>query len=282
VNSIIAFLIQFNQSLLAKIEELILIIEELLVLIEQFTAKKKDWDPQSPKYKKFSVDEPPLSGKPPVVREIQMQDYRELIKREQELFGKTIKPIKSRGGKPTPESISCPFCGAPHSYIYDNSGGRGQFLCKVCHSNFFHVDTVIRPSSFYCPHCGNLLSKRKERKGFNVHKCMSYNCSFYKHSLASLSDEDKIEYEQHPTRFKLHYIYREFTTDFFAMDLKSLPDGAVNFNFRKFSPHILGLCLTYVVNCGLSTRQTREVLKDVHGVVISHGMIARFVSGGVI
>jgi transposase-like protein len=61
------------------------------------------------------------------------------------------------------------------------------------------------------------------------------------------------------------------------MDLKSLPGGSINFNFRKFSPHILGLCLTYVVNCGLSTRQTRDVLRDVHGVVISHGMIARYI-----
>jgi transposase-like protein len=271
VNSIIAFLIQFNQSLLAKIEELISFIEQLLVIIEQLTPQKKDWDHKSPEYKRFSVD------KPPVVREIQKQDYRELIKREKELFGKTIKPVKSRKSLPVPESVSCPYCGAPGEYIYDNNGGRGQFRCKVCHSTFFMLQTKIRPVSFYCPYCGNLLHKLRERKGFTVHKCMSYNCSFYKHSLASLSDEDKLECHKHPSRFKLHYIYREFTTDFFAMDLKSLPDGAVNFNFRKFSPHILGLCLTYVVNCGLSTRQTRDVLRDIHGVVISHGMIARYI-----
>ena len=264
MNSIITFLIQFNQTLLAKIEELLLIIEEL-------SQNKKEYDPKSPKYKRFSVD------KPPIVREIQKQDYRKLIKREQELFGKTIKPIKPRSEKSTPASVTCPYCDAPHTYIYDNSGGKGQFLCKVCKSTFFLTANVLRPIAFYCPYCANILSKCKERKGFFVHKCVSYNCLFYKNSLAALSDESKLEYQKHPHRFKLHYIYREFTTDFFAMDLKSLPEGSVNFKFRKFSPHILGLCLTYVVNCGLSFRQTREALRDIHGVVISHAMIARYV-----
>ena len=264
MNSIITFLIQFNQMLLVKIEELLLIIEEL-------SPKKKGFDPKSPKYKLFSVDTPP------VVREVQKQNYRELIKREQELFGKTIKPVKSRGGKSVPTSVSCPFCDAPHTYIYDNSNGRGQFLCKICTSTFFVENTVIRPIAFYCPYCGNILSKRKERKGFNVHKCASQKCPFYKNSLASLSDSDKLEYQHYPTRFKLHYIYREFLTDFFAMDLKSMPAGTVNFNFRKFSPHILGLCLTYVVNCSLSVRKTQAVLREVHGVVISHAMVARYV-----
>lgn len=62
------------------------------------------------------------------------------------------------------------------------------------------------------------------------------------------------------------------------MDIDSIPGKYANFsNFRKFSPHILGLCLTYVVNCGLSTRMTQRVMLDVHEVLISHSMIARYV-----
>ena len=250
--------------LLAKIEELLLIIEEL-------TPKKKDFDPKSPKYKRFSVDNPPI------VREVQKQDYREIIRREKELFGKIIKPIKSRGGKTVPESVSCPYCDATHLYIYDNSGGKGQFLCKVCSSTFCIANTIIRPIALYCPYCHRLLDKIKERKGFIVHRCQNMKCPFYLHSLASLSEGERSEYQHHPYRFKLRYIYREFITDFFAMDLKSMPAGSVNFNFRKFSPHILGLCLTYVVNCGLSMRKTQEVLREVHGVLISHSMVARYV-----
>jgi len=250
--------------LLAKIEELLLIIEDL-------SPKKKAFDFKSHKYKKFSVDKPPL------VREILKQNYRELIKREIELFGKTIKPVTSRGGKSVPESVSCPFCDAPHTYIYHNSGAGDNFLCKVCRSLFSQSTKMLAPIVFHCPYCGNPLIVRKERKGFTVHKCTSPRCPFYKHSLASLSEEDRAEHRVHPTRFKLHYIYREFKTDFFSMDIKSMPEGSVNFNFRKFSPHILGLCLTYVVNCALSTRKTQEVLREVHGVVISHAMIARYV-----
>ena len=38
----------------------------------------------------------------------------------------------------------------------------------------------------------------------------------------------------------------------------------------------MGLCLTYMVNCGLSTRKTRDVMREVHGVKISHTQIASY------
>ncbi len=62
--------------------------------------------------------------------------------------------------------------------------------------------------------------------------------------------------------YKLHYIYREFTVDFFAMDLHSLPKNSTSFSFKKFNPHVLGLVLTYHVNLKLSTRQTAHALLD--------------------
>lgn len=63
---------------------------------------------------------------------------------------------------------------------------------------------------------------------------------------------------------------------FFKVDLYSLPKGASSLAFRKFSPHIMGLCLTYLVNCGLSTRKTRDVMREVHGIKISHTQIANY------
>ena len=38
----------------------------------------------------------------------------------------------------------------------------------------------------------------------------------------------------------------------------------------------MGLCLTYHVNCKMSTRQTAHVLKEVHGIKISHRTIANY------
>ena len=52
--------------------------------------------------------------------------------------------------------------------------------------------------------------------------------------------------------------------------------NASSLQFRKFSPHVMGLCLTYLVNCGLSTRKTRDVMRKVHGIKISHAQIATY------
>ena len=60
------------------------------------------------------------------------------------------------------------------------------------------------------------------------------------------------------------------------MDLYSLPERATGFSFKKFNPHIMGLCLTYHVNLKLSTRQTAHALKEVHGIDISHTMVANY------
>ena len=65
-------------------------------------------------------------------------------------------------------------------------------------------------------------------------------------------------------KYKLHYIYRQFTVDFFRMDLNSLPKGASSLKFNKYNPHIMSLCLTFRVNLGLSLRKTSQALKDLY------------------
>lgn len=97
-------------------------------------------------------------------------------------------------------------------------------------------------------------------------------CSFYLHSLEKLSPDDLEEFKVHKHRFKLHYIYREFTIDFFKVDLSSIPKGTFSLSFRKFTPHVMGFWLTYHVNLGLSAR----ALWEVHGVKISHVMVSKY------
>lgn len=126
------------------------------------------------------------------------------------------------------------------------------------------------------PHCGKALELKKKCKLFNIHKCTNPNCSYYQNSLNSLSNDNLAEYLAKSEKFKLHYIYREFKLDFFKADLYSLPKNASSLQFRKFSPHVMGLCLTYLVNCGLSTRKTRDVMREVHVIKISHAQIANY------
>ena len=76
--------------------------------------------------------------------------------------------------------------------------------------------------------------------------------------------------------YKLHYIYRKFQIDFFKMDLNSLPKNASSLKFSKFDSNVMSLCLTLHVNLGLSLRKTRQALKDLYNISISHQQIANY------
>lgn len=232
--------------------------------------KSKDNSLYSPKYNKLKVDSLPI------IKVHEKKDYKLLLQQYLKEHGKPLKPIKSRGKHPVPSGVHCPCCNAPHEYIYDNTGGRGQFLCKVYDTHFNRQNYIDNRSELCCPHCGKALELKKKRKLFNIHKCTNPNCSYYKNSLNSLSKDDLEEYKSNPNKFKLHYIYREFKINFFKIDLYSLPKHASSLIFRKFSPHVMGLCLTYLVNCGMSTRATSRVMSEVHGVKISHTQIANY------
>ena len=260
--------------LLAHIQELnkqILFLFKFIVKnIPLNLEKSKDDSLFSPKYNKLKVD------KLPIIHVPEKKDYKQLLEQYIKEHGKPLKPIKSRGKNPVPDDVHCPCCNAPHIYIYDNTGGRGQFSCKICSTNFSRHNWIDNPIELHCPHCGHALSLEKKRKFFNIHKCRNNNCSYYQNSLKALSKEDIEEYKNNPEKFKLHYIYREFKIDFFKVDLYSLPKNASTLQFRKFSPHIMGLALTYLINCGMSTRATARVLREVHGVKISHTQIANY------
>ena len=264
MNSIISILLAYNQSLLTQINQLLLFITKNIYL------KSKTHDTKSPYYNKFTVD------RLPVIKTFDKLDYKLLLQEYKSIHDKELKPVKTRGGNIVPADTICPRCGAPHTYIYDNTGGRGQLLCKVCNLPFSRSKSDFNPVTFVCPYCGHALQHKKDRKHFNIHKCVNRNCSFYLNALRSLSPEELEEYKQDKQKFKLHYIYREFTVDFFEVDLSSMPKGAVNFKFRYFSPHVMGLCLTYLVNLGLSTRATSRALREIHGVKISHVMVSKY------
>jgi transposase-like protein/ssDNA-binding Zn-finger/Zn-ribbon topoisomerase 1 len=264
VNSIISVLVAYNQFLISQIQQLLIFIAKNIPL------KLPKYDITSPKYNKHTVD------MLPVIKKVEPLNYILLLEEYLAKHGKNLKPVNSRGKNPVPPDCVCPYCGAPHTYLYDNTGGRGQLLCKVCKNRFAKGKTDFKPITLICPYCGHSLVKKKDRKHFNIHKCVNKNCSFYLDSLRKLSPEDLAEYQKDKHKFKLHYIYREFTIDFFKMDLSSLPKGATNLSFRNFSSHIMGLCLTYNVNLGLSTRATARALWEVHGVKISHATVANY------
>ena len=260
--SIITYLCYYIQYLNKVIFFLLLFIAKYIPL-KQWTYD----DIHSPKYQKFKTD------KLPIIKRFFKQDYRFLLEYYLWRYGKSLKPVQRRNGQSIPDNIICPLCGAPHQYIYDNNGGKGQYQCKVCGQTFNGGERVTSPLRLICPYCGHALVPKKDRKHFIVHKCVNEKCSYYKQNSSSLP-QDLPQKERH--KYKLHYIYREFTVDFFSMDLNQFPKWATNFKYRKQNAYIMGLCLTYHVNLGLSLRKTAEALKEIHNVDVSHTMVANY------
>lgn len=69
-------------------------------------------------YADFTIDKAPIFEKT-----VQTLNFEQLLE-EALKAGKEIKPVRYRPDFSF-EGV-CPFCGAPHEYIYDNNG-RGQY-----------------------------------------------------------------------------------------------------------------------------------------------------------
>ena len=234
----------------------------------------KQWafdDSHSPKYQKFKVDKLPK-----IIYHQQDWDWKDLNTYYTMKYGKPVKPVKHRSECDIPEDCSCPLCKAPSIYLYRNNGKKGQLMCKVC-QNLFSPDSSNseKKLSLKCPYCNHTLSPKKDRKHFIIHKCVNPKCPYYIHNLKKVDKEDLNE-DYGKNKYKLHYIYREFTIDFFKMDITTLPKNASSLKFTKNNAYIMSLCLTYRVNLGLSLRKTAQALKDIHGISVSHQMVANY------
>lgn len=234
----------------------------------------KQWahdDSHSPKYQKFKTDELPK-----MVIHHNDWDWQFLIPYFEFKYHKKIKPVSRRKECDIPLDCKCPSCHAPQPYLYRNNGKRGQIKCKVCDTNFSPFENRFsKEYTLRCPHCGHALVHQKDRKHFIIHKCVNPKCSYYLHNLKKV-DKQHLQEEYGKNRYKLHYIYRQFTVDFFKMDLNSLPKNASSLKFNKFDSHVMSLCLTLRVNLGLSLRKTSQALKDLYNIQISHQQIANY------
>lgn len=265
MNTIIHYLLIQNQYLL-----------QIILYLFNFICKYiplKQWgfdDSNSPKYQKFKVDEPPII----IQREVWF--YKDFISYIKWRYGYVITPIKRRSICDIPDDFVCPYCNAPKDYLYKNNGSHNQVLCKVCgrttysDARDFSDKIILR-----CPHCSHALAHKKDRKHFIIHKCVNPKCSYYLHNLKKV-DKRHLSEPFGKNKYKLHYIYREFTVDFFKMDISSLPKNSSSLKFTKHSSYIMSLCLTIHVNLGLSLRKTAQALKDLYNINISHQQVANY------
>ena len=255
---------QIINHLLILIQHQTQIINILCILLIGKNYKPKSDKMTDKKYLKLSVDPLPTFGAPQIQK---IYDCTELIK------SRNIKPIKRRGGKSVASDAVCPYCGASHEYLYDNTGGRGQFECKICGSLFNKIKPS-RDDEPYCPFCGSKLELIKKRKSFDIYRCHNKHCTYRRRKLSSMTAEQKVLFKKSPHMFKLRFIYRKFHFDFTPLSKES--NLVVDLPNITATPHILGLILTYHINYGLPLRKTAALMFDVHNVKISHQTIANY------
>lgn len=266
MSKIISVIITFLNRINKIIWKIIIFLSKFIKVDE---IKHLDSKPQDIKYRLFHVDVPAIIE--PFVK-LEKKNYKQLIKEN------NIKPIKRRNGKSITIDIKCPCCGAPSYYLYDNTGKQNQFECKVCSFIFSSNSNKDKDVIFKCPHCKCQLSLFHHREDFDSYRCQNNKCPFYLKNKNSLNVHDLNLYKEHPEKIKLRYIYRKFNIDFpkITQDYRDFIKSPIDLSRAYSSQYIIGLCLTYHVNYGMSYRQTAAILKDIHEVYISYKTVENY------
>lgn len=266
MSKIISHFIKFLNRINKFIWKIIVFLSKFIKVDE---INHLDDKPDDVKYRLFNVDGPAIIE--PFVK-IEHKDYKQLVKEN------NIKPIKRQNGKNITIDVKCPCCGAPKDYLYDNTGKQNQFECKVCSYIFSTNPNKNKDIVLKCPHCKHILDHRVSREDFDVYFCRNDNCPFYLKNKSSMNVHDINLYKKYPEKFKLRYVYRKFNIKIPTLtdDYRKFIQSPIDISKAYSSQYIIGLCLTYHVNYGLSYRQTASVLQDVHEVYISYKTVENY------
>ena len=254
------------------------VLQEVLSGSRSDIELKPDEERQ-PHYRQFRVDHtPPLTEAPRKKEEV--LDWEQIQRNHEQLTGKTIPTVKRRkaSAKP-PEKCRCQHCNAPARYLYMNNGAESsQVRCKICNQfSPTHKPRRESKAKYWCPHCGYALFKWKEDGLCTAFKCPNDNCPTYCKNLAELTPEEhRMRQEGNTSQFKLRYLFREYHYAAEELPLKRLEQSPVNLNRIHHNLHTVGLCLTFTVSFGLSSRMTADALRKVFGISISHQTVINY------
>lgn len=238
-------------------------------------------------YRKFYVDEeqPLLEEPPKSPKQIQPIHDWKILKNEYEIkHNKTLKTVRRRNNQLTiPNYCKCEKCGAPSEYLYLNDGKKAnQIRCKICNS-LSQTQRVRRESQakYFCPHCGMAIYKWKERKLETIFKCPNHKCPHLLKRKSQLTKEEQEKRTQncYDPNYKLHYQFREYHFDIDDIQCNRPDTNTKNSLLRiNNSLNVLGLVLSYSINLGLSSRQTKQALEGMHGIKLSHQTIINYMN----
>lgn len=237
---------------------------------------------KSPNYRSFRVDCIPPFREDPCFPDSPVQDWQELIREYNKTHKRKIKPVGRRGGAEPPSGCRCQHCNAPRKYLYMNNGKKNdQVQCKICRrTSPTHRLRRKSKTKYWCPHCHSPLGIWKESAQCTIFKCFSYSCPHYLQNQGRLTMEEKKirEDQKYDPNFKLHYQYREYHLSPADLETKRPDNSKVNLARIHNNMHTVGLVLTFMINLGLSARVTRDALKGIFGITISHQTCINYVN----
>jgi transposase-like protein len=253
-----------TQSITNQMIKLNELLTPLIISLKKATLPKHK--PTTVGYASFKIDEPPIVKQ----NHYKQLSFEDIIASSE----KEIKPVKRN--KPFSYEGLCLNCGAPNDYVYKHS--QIQYRCKVCDQTFTLKKTYHEEITHHCPHCERKLSLQHDRKDYDVLMCHNYECPFYLKNKKLLNHEQADHLLTSSNHYKLRYHFRLFN-----FDMASLKDNVhlsiqsrVDLDKIHHSKYTLGLVLTYYINYGLSSRKTSQILKEVHGIKLSHQSIVNY------
>ena len=258
----------------------------IIILHEVLSGSRSDIElrpeEKPPHYRNFRVDMVrPLTEAPEPKKSSQSLNWKKL-KAEYELAtGKTLSVVRRHKNSILPPSdCICEHCGAPARYLYLNDGKKGsQVRCKICSQlSPTHRTRTESCAKYFCPYCGNAMYLWKQDSLRTIFKCPNDKCLFYLKNLQELTEEERqMRASGNTSQFKLRYQYREY--HFNPNDLQcartSFPTKTDLSRIRNNS-NVVSMTLSYFVNLGLSSRQTREALLKIHNIKISHQTVINY------
>ena len=247
------------------------LVEKLNELLADPETKFKQPKPELPNYRKFTVD--PLKPIKNGLRKARRLNYKKIIQL------KEIKPVNRKKDNKNlpPPKMRCPYCKAPSDYLYVNNGKKAkQYKCKIC-GETFHSAVAGRKTEYRCPYCGYALFLWKRRQLVDIYKCGNKKCSRYKEKFEMLNPDEKKLFKKKSSQFSLRYIYRKYKLSLDDIKQKFVSKSEIKLARSRYTLNEIGLIMTLFISLQHSSWKTKDALKHVFGIKISHTHILNIV-----
>ena len=261
-----------------EIEE---IIAELVKVIENKNPEielKDDFKNKHPNYRNFQVDPLlPLTESPKKHKKEHLH-FKLLLDEYFNKYGKILKPVKTRNKSNIAHvHLSCPFCSAPHNYIYFNNGvKKSQLKCKVCNSTFHIEKRYSCKSKYFCPYCNYALFLWKTNMDVTIYKCGNKKCSHRLRQLGKLNRNERSVRKKKSSQFKLSYQFREYHFKPKDLDIPSPITPKVDISKIHNSINTFALVLTFHISYAVTARKTAHILRNVFDLEISYQTVLNY------